>query len=107
MVDALDVVDLAYLLVADEGIDQLEEPRDNSSRIWPIVANDIEQARHDIPAQVFQVLEQGSLDALADANPAFDIKDCQENVLIGQRSDIDWVRGDNIEALQVAVRPVV
>ncbi len=33
VVGAPDVVDLAHLLVADEGINQLEEPRDSSSRV--------------------------------------------------------------------------
>jgi len=56
---------------------------------------------------VLQVLEQGSPDALADASPALDIKDRQENVLVGQRNDVDPVRGDNVEALQVAIRPTV
>jgi hypothetical protein len=36
------VVDLAHLLVADEGIDQLEEPRNNNRRVWPIVADNFE-----------------------------------------------------------------
>jgi len=56
---------------------------------------------------VLQVLEQGSPDALADANPALDIKDRQENVFVGQRNDVDPVRGDNVEALQVVIRPTV
>jgi len=50
VVGAPDVVDLAHLLVADEGIDQLEEPRDSNCRVCPIVADNVEQARHDIPA---------------------------------------------------------
>jgi len=50
VVGASDVVDLAHLLIADEGIDQLEEPRDSNRRICPIVADNVEQARHDIPA---------------------------------------------------------
>jgi len=50
VVSTLDVVDLAHLLVADEGIDQLEEPRDSNRRVCPIVADNVEQARHDIPA---------------------------------------------------------
>jgi len=33
VVGAPDVVDLAHLLVADEGIDQLEEPRDSNRRV--------------------------------------------------------------------------
>ncbi len=40
---------------------------------------------------------------LVDANPALDVKDCQENVLVGQRSDVDPVRGDNLEAFQVVI----
>jgi len=56
---------------------------------------------------VLQVLEQGSLDTLADVSPALDIKDRQENVIVGQRNDVDPVRGDNVEALQVAIRPTV
>jgi len=63
--------------------------------------------RHDIPAQALQVLEQGSPDMLADANPALDIKDRHENVFIGQRSDVDPVRGDNVEAFQVAIWPAI
>jgi len=45
-----DVVDLAHLLVADKGIDQLEEPRDSNRRVCPIVADNVKQAHHDIPA---------------------------------------------------------
>ncbi len=33
MVGAPDVVDLAHLLVADEGIDQLEESHDSNCRV--------------------------------------------------------------------------
>ncbi len=33
VVGAPDVVDLAHLLIADEGIDQLEESRDNNGRV--------------------------------------------------------------------------
>jgi hypothetical protein len=56
---------------------------------------------------VLEVLEQGSPNALANASPALDVKDREENALVGQRSDIDLVRGDNVEALQVTVRPAV
>ncbi len=107
MVGAPDVVDLAHLLVADEGIDKLEESRDNNHRVWPIVVDDVEEACHDILAQALQVFEQGSLNALADASPAFDVKDRHENVLIGQRSNVDPVRGDDIETFQVVIRPAV
>ncbi|CAK9235623.1 unnamed protein product [Sphagnum troendelagicum] len=75
VVDTPDVVDLAHFLVTDEGIDELEEPCDNSHHVSPIVANDVEQARHDILAQVLQVFEQGSPDALANTSPALDIND--------------------------------
>jgi len=44
---------------------------------------------------------------LVDVSPAFDVKDRQENALVGQRSDVDPVRSDNVEALQVVVRPAV
>ncbi len=107
MVGASDVVDLAFLLVANEGIDQLEEPCDNNRCVWPIVADDDEQACHDIPAEALQVLEQGNADALGDASLALDVKDCQENALVRQRNDVDPMRGDNVKALQVAVRPTV
>jgi len=50
VVSAPDMVDLTHLLVADEGIDQLEEPRDNNRRVCPIVVDNVEQTRHDIPA---------------------------------------------------------
>ncbi len=56
---------------------------------------------------MLEVLEQGSPNALANASPALDVKDREENALVGQRSDIDLVRGDNVEALQVTVRPAV
>ncbi len=107
MVGAPDVVDLTHLLIADEGIDRLEEPCDSSRHVWPIIADNVEQACHDILAQALQVLEQGSPDALANASPAFDVKDHQENALVGQRNDVDLVCGDNVETLQVAVRPAV
>jgi hypothetical protein len=72
--------------------------RQQPSRL-PIVANDVEQAHHDIPAQALQVLEQGSPNMLVDVSLALDVKDHQENALVGQRSDVDPVRGDNVEAL--------
>ncbi len=56
---------------------------------------------------MLQVLEHGSPDALVDVSPAIDVKDRHENALVGQRSDVDLVRGDNVESLQVAVRLVV
>jgi len=62
---------------------------------------------HDISAQALHVLEQGSPDTLADASPTLDVKDRKENALVGQRSDVDPMHGDNVEALQVTVRPVV
>ncbi len=107
MVDALDVVDLVHLLVANEGINQLENSCNKNRHVWPIIADDVEQARHDIPAHALQVLEQGSPDVLVDASPALDVKDCRENALVVQRSDVDPIRGDNVEALQVAIRPTI
>jgi len=44
---------------------------------------------------------------LANTSPALDVKDRQENVLVGQKNDVDPMRGDNVEAFQVVVRPAV
>jgi len=44
---------------------------------------------------------------LANASPALDVKDRQENVFVGQKNDVDPMRGDNVEAFQVVVRPAV
>ena len=93
VVKAPDVVDLAHLLVANECVEHLEETRDNNRCVMT------SRLRY------FKILDQRSLDALTDTS--LDVKDREENALGRHRGDVDPMRGDNVEALCVAVRTTI
>ena len=72
-----------------------------------IVADDVKKSRQDIPVQALPAVEQDRPNALADASLAFDVDDHQQKTFRRHRGDVEPVRGDNIEALQVTVKPTV